>query len=223
MSNTSKSLLSREKILDKALAMADEQGLDALSMRKLADQLGVKAMSLYNHVANKDDLIDGLVERVMEDIPVPNPHKPWKQEMRLRGLNAHKVLMSHPWVNVPLVSRVNAGPVMLSYVNATIGCLLNAGFSIPTSDYAWNAMDNYIYGFSLQKINFPFKEGEYAQVAAEYLADFPQEQWPYLYAMTEQVALGKHDGINEFEFEFGFEFILDGLEALLLKASNPNT
>lgn len=210
--------LSREKILAVAMNMADEQGLQGLSMRKLADQLGVKAMSLYNHVQNKDDLIDGLVERVVAEIPTPNPSKPWKAELANRGIKAHQVLMRHPWASVPLVSRANVGPNMMGYVNATLGCLMEAGFSPAMADHAWNAMDNYIYGFTLQSLNFPFKEGEYQHVAAEYLPSLPQQEWPYLYALTEQVAAGQHSGINR--FEFGFEMILEGLEALLIKASH---
>ncbi|GAA6135739.1 TetR/AcrR family transcriptional regulator C-terminal domain-containing protein [Oceaniserpentilla sp. 4NH20-0058] len=210
--------LSREKILAVAMNMADEQGLQGLSMRKLADELGVKAMSLYNHVKNKDDLIDGLVEKVVAEIPIPDISKPWKAELANRGMKAHQVLMRHPWASVPLVSRANVGPNMMSYVNATLGCLIEAGFSPALADHAWNAMDNYIYGFTLQSLNFPFKEGEYQQVAQQYLPSLPKAQWPYLYALSEKVAMGEHDGVNH--FEFGFEFILDGLEGLLNRTLN---
>jgi len=220
MSQVVKPGLSREKILQAAIAYADIHGLESLSMRKLADELGVKAMSLYNHIKNKDDLMGALVEQVIIEIPLPDSRQDWKGEMRKRGKKSHEVLMAHPWACMPLVSRINDGPNMLNYVNASLGCLMEAGFDPATADYAWNAMDNYIYGFTLQSLSFPFQASEYQQVAQAYLPDFPKEQWPYLCALTEQVANGQHSGIHQ--FEFGFEMILNGLEALLNKASDTD-
>ena len=109
-----------------------------------------------------------------------------------------------------IVSRVNVGPAMLRYVDATIGCLREAGFSYEMADHAWNAMDSHIYGFTLQALNFPFKAEEYSDVAKNYLPLIPADKYPYLNGMTQQVISGQYDGIHE--FEFGLELILDGLD-----------
>lgn len=212
--NTRETPLSKDKVLKCAMDMADDAGLEGISMRKLADRLGVKAMSLYNHVANKDEIIDGLVEAVIAQMGLPDTTANWKWVMKQRGVSAHQVLMRHPWATMPIVSRVNSGPNMLAYVNATLGCLHHGGFTLAESDHAWNAMDNYIYGFTLHSINFPFEEGAYGEVAKAYLPAIPQSELPFLFALTQEIAQERHSGIND--FEFGFDFILDGLEQRLL-------
>jgi len=208
-----KTPLSRERVLGCALAMADEDGLDGLSMRKLADRLGVKAMSLYNHVANKDEIIDGLVEMVVAEMGLPDSSQPWRQAMEERAVRAHDVLMRHPWATHGFMSRVNAGPAMLAYVNATLGCLHEAGFSLPVADHAWNAMDNHIYGFTLQALNFPFSADEYAEVAKQYLPMINSDELPYLHQLTALVSRKQHKGVHD--FRLGLGFILDGLASLL--------
>lgn len=190
--------------------MADEQGLASLSMRALGDALGVKAMSLYNHVPNKDDILDAIVDLVVSEIQVPSASDPWRTAMHERALSAHAVLLRHPWACGLLMSRVNVGPAMLRYIDATLGCLHRAGFSLPMADHAWNAMDSYIYGFTLHKLNFPFEAHEYSKMAASYLPSLSAEQYPAFRALTELVATGAHDGLHE--LEFGLGLILDGLE-----------
>ncbi|MGD1896232.1 MAG: TetR/AcrR family transcriptional regulator [Phormidesmis sp.] len=202
--------LSRERVLVQALKLADKQGIEALSMRNLAEALGVKAMSLYNHVKNKDDMIDGIVDIVVSEIELPETESHWKKAMHKRANSAHAALLRHPWATMEMVSRVNIGPAMLRYVNATIGCLREAGFSFEMADHAWNAMDAHIYGFTLQELNFPFKPEEYSKVAENYLSLIPADKYPYLNGMTQQVIGGKYDGIHD--FEFGLELILDGLD-----------
>jgi AcrR family transcriptional regulator len=202
--------LSRERVLQAALQQADEGGIEALSMRKLAQVLGVQAMSLYNHVANKDDLLDGIVDRVVGEIEVPSLETDWKSAMRQRSASAHTVLLCHPWATMPLVSRVNVGPAMLRYVDATLGCLYEAGFSFEMADRAWNAIDSHIYGFTLQELNFPFEAAEYSEEAAKGLSLIPAEQYPYLNRLTQYVMEGRYDGIHD--FEFGLELILSGLD-----------
>ena len=128
--------LSRTRILAAALRLTDGGGVESLSMRKLAGELGVKAMSLYNHVANKDDIIDSIVDMVVGEIRIPGLHDDWKTAMRRRATSAHEVLLRHRWATIPLVSRVNAGPAMFRYVDATIGCLRGAGFSFQVADGA---------------------------------------------------------------------------------------
>jgi AcrR family transcriptional regulator len=202
--------LSRTLILETALRITDRDGVESLSMRKLAKELGVKAMSLYNHVANKDDILDSIVDMVVGEIEIPNLHENWKTAMRRRANSAHEVLLRHPWSTIPLVSRVNAGPAMLRYVNATIGCLREAGFSLEIADRAWNAMDSHIYGFTLQELNFPLEEPEYSQAARDFLPQIPVHQYPYFYKLAQLVAEGGYTGVHD--FEFGLELILDGLE-----------
>ena len=202
--------LSRERVLRAAVRLADEGGIESLSMRKLAQDLGVKAMSLYNHVANKDDLLDGIVDIVVNEIEVPNLGVDWKTAMRRRAMSAHEVLLRHPWSTMPLVSRVNVGPAMLRYVDATLGCLREAGFSLEMADRAWNAIDSHIYGFTLQELNFPFETEEYSEAAKNGLSLIPADKYPYLNRLTHDVMEGRYDGIHD--FEFGLELILNGLD-----------
>ena len=208
--------LSRDRVLNAAIALADSDGIESLSMRRLARELRVEAMSLYNHVKNKDEILDGIVDIVATDFEVPSSGEHWKAAMRRRALSAHEVLLSHPWATMLIVSRANAGPVMLRYVDATIGCLLAAGFSYQLADHAWNAMDSYVYGFTLQKLNFPFEPGEYAAVAQDYLPLIPAADYPHLHGMACQVIQGHQDGLHD--LAFGLELVLDGLERLLASA-----
>ena len=202
--------LSRERVLQAALALADAEGIGSLTMRKLAQALRVEAMSLYNHVKNKDDILDGLVDIVASEIEVPTIGGDWKMAMRRRALSAHEVLLRHPWATMLLVSRANVGPASLRYVDATIGCLREAGFSYELADHAWNAVDSHIYGFTLQKLNFPFEPTEYAEVAEDFITTIPMDDYPHLDGMARHVIDGHYDGLHD--LEFGLELILDGLE-----------
>ncbi len=204
--------LSRERVLRAAVQMADEQGLAALSMRALAAALGVQAMSLYNHVAHKDDLLDGIVDLVVAEIEVPSVALPWAEAMRRRAHSAHAVLLRHPWACGLLMSRVNVGPAMLRYVDATLRCLFEAGFSPALADHAWNALDSHLYGFTLQRLNFPFQAGEYQAMAAAYLPTLREAEHPGLRRLTALVAAGEHDGLHA--LDFGLELLLAGLERL---------
>jgi AcrR family transcriptional regulator len=205
--------LSRERVLLAALRLADAEGLEALSMRNLAQELGVKAMSLYNHVKNKDDLIDGIVDIVVGEIEVPDFKLDWKTAMRRRAISAHEVLLRHPWVTMPIVSRINVGPAMLRYVDATLGCLHEAGFSLEMADHIWNAMDSHIYGFTLQELKFPVEAENYSEATKEELPLIPAEQYPYMNYLTHEVIERRYDGLHN--FEFGLDLILNGLETLL--------
>lgn len=208
--------LSRERVLCAALRLADAEGIESLSMRKLAQELGVQAMSLYNHVANKDDMLDGVVDIVVSEIEVPSLETDWQTAMRRRATSAHGVLLRHPWATMPLVSRVNVGPAMLRYVNATLGCLCEAGFSLAMADQVWNAMDSHIYGFTLQELNFPFEAAEYSAAAAQGLVLIPVDKYPYLNRLTHDVIEGRYDGLHD--FEFGLELILNSLDQFRYKA-----
>jgi AcrR family transcriptional regulator len=205
--------LSRKRILLAAIHLADEGGLGSLSMRKIAQELGVQAMSLYNHVANKDDLLDGIVDIVIGEIEVPDLGIDWQTAMRRRANSAHEVLLRHPWATMPIVSRINVGPAMLRYIDATLGCLCKAGFSFELVDKAWNAIDSHIYGFTLQELNFPIETTEYAKVAQDYIPHIPPDKYPYMNRLTHHIIDRDYDGIAD--FNFGLELILGGLENLL--------
>ncbi len=204
--------LSRERVVAAAVQLADEEGIEALSMRRLARALGVEAMSLYNHVDDKDALLDAMVEQVVAGIELPDVGGDWQASMRRRSASAHEVLLRHPWATLLILSRVNAGPAMLRYVDATIGCLRAAGFSPVLADHAWNAIDNHVYGFTLQALSFPLDPEEYAETAKAFLPIIPRETYPHLREMAELVISGEHDGIQD--FRFGLDLILDGLERL---------
>ncbi|HET8936789.1 MAG TPA: TetR/AcrR family transcriptional regulator [Polyangiales bacterium] len=204
--------LSRERILQTALQLADRGGLDSISMRKLAQALGVEAMSLYNHVSSKDDVLDGIADLVVSEIEVPEIGGDWRLALRKRAISAHTVLRSHPWSPLLIASRVNVGPAMLRYINATLGCLREAGFSYELADRAWNALDSHIYGFTLLELNFPLDPSEYVSAATQFIPLLPQERFPYMRELTQRVIDGKHHGLQQ--FEFGLDLLLAGLETL---------
>ena len=205
--------LSRERVLRTALALADEIGIEALSMRRLGEELGVEAMSLYRHAENKDDILDGIVDLVAGEIELPVIGGDWKAAMRRRAISAHEVMMRHRWATMLVVSRMNIGPAMLRYIDATIGCLREAGFSYEMADHAWNALDSHVYGFTLQKLNFPLKPEEYVHAAKAFLHLIPSETHPYMHGLSVDIIEGRHDGLHD--LEFGLDLILDGLEKKL--------
>lgn len=211
--------LTRERILHTAIRLADEEGLESLSMRRLAQELGVEAMSLYNHVESKDDLLDGIVDLIVAEIEVPTiGGADWKTAMRKRATSAHEVFLRHPWAPMLVGSRVNVGPAMLRYVNATLGCLREAGFSYEMADRAWNAIDSHVYGFTIQELNFPLDPSEYASAAKMFLPKLPADEYPYMRALTELVIEGSHRGLHD--FQFGLELLLEGLERLRQQCSS---
>lgn len=207
--------LSRERVIRTAVRLADTHGLEALSMRRLAGTLKVEAMSLYHHVANKDELLDGMVDLVVGEIERPTTKGDWRTAMRRRATSAHAVMLKHPWAPLLLLSRITVGPNMLRYVDATLGCLRHAGFTWMQADRGWNAIDSHIYGFTLHMLSSPIKPEEYPAAAAQYLPMLPPDELPHMHALTKLVAEGKHDGKEE--FGFGLELILSGLEQLRKK------
>ena len=203
--------LNRERVLQAALKLADETGIDTLSMRRLAQTLGVEAMSLYNHVKNKEDLIDGMVDLVVAEMAVPDVTADWQLEIRRIANSAHCVLISHPWATLMLVSRINVGPAKLRHFDATQGCLVNAGLSPELADQLRNVIDGHIYGFTLQKLLFPLAEGTYAEAAKHFLPMLPHGVYPHMRALTERVIDGAYDGMHQ--FDFGLDLILHGFVA----------
>jgi AcrR family transcriptional regulator len=206
--------LNRERVLRAAVAFADESGIGTLSMRKLGEALGVEAMSLYNHVANKDELLDAMVDLVFGEIELPRAEADWKTAMRDRAASARQALSSHPWAIALMQSRTSPGPATLRHHDAVIGSLREAGFSIAMAAHAFSALDSYVYGFALQEASLPFDTAqETADVADAILNQFPADEYPHLTQLTvEHVLQPGYDYGNE--FEFGLDLILDGLERL---------
>jgi AcrR family transcriptional regulator len=200
--------LSRERVLRAAVSLADQDGIESLTMRRLGQELGVEAMSLYNHVANKDDLLDGIVDLVVGDIEVPPTGTHWKTAMRARAISAHETLLAHPWAAVLIMSRFNIGPGMTRYLDATLGRLREGGFSIEGALDAWNTLDSHIYGFTLQELSLPFEIEEARQVSAQVLGQIPADEYPHV---VEVITAIMQTGREE-NFEFGLDLILDGLE-----------
>jgi AcrR family transcriptional regulator len=204
--------LSKERVLRAAINLADKGGIKSLSMRKLAQDLGVEAMSLYNHVANKDDILGGIVDVVFGEIGLPPREADWKTAMRQRAISARQVLARHPWAIGLMESRSLPGPATLQHHDAVIGCLREAGFSIGMTAHAYSVLDSYIYGFALQQASLPFKTSqEVVKVAKSILLRFPADAYPHLAEMTVQHILRPGYDYAD-EFEFGLDLILDGLE-----------
>ena len=211
--------LSRERVLRAAVALADQSGIESLTMRRLGQELGVEAMSLYNHVANKDDILDGIVDLVLSDIDVPPSGTDWKPAMRHRAISAHEVLLAHPWAAMLVMSRYNIGPGMTRYLDATLGRLREGGFSIEGALDAWNTLDSHLYGFTLQELNLPFDVSETQQVSASVLPQIPADEFPHV---AEVITHVMQSGRAE-NFQFGLDLVLDGLEAILNRAAGPRT
>jgi AcrR family transcriptional regulator len=206
--------LSRERILRTAMELADAGGLASLSMRKLAQTLGVEAMSLYHYVANKDDLLDGLVDLVFSEISLPPRDIDWKMAMRRRAITAREVLGRHPWSIGLLESRHRPGPATLAHHDAVIGFLKEAGFSVAMTAHAYSLLDSYIYGFALQQASMPLQSPqEVVEVVDIIMRQFPTEAHPYLAEFTLQHVLQPGYDYAQ-EFDFGLDLILDGLECV---------
>ena len=204
--------LSRERVLRAAVTFADESGLGSLSMRKLGEALGFEAMSLYNHVANKDELLDGMVDLVFSEIDLPSAGVDWRTAMRQRAVSARQALSRHRWAIGLMESRTTPGPATLRHHDAVLRTLREAGFSIEMAAHAYSVLDSYIYGFALQEASLPFDTAEEtAEVVQVILKQMPPDEYPHLTELAvEHVLQPGYDYGNE--FVFGLDLILDGLE-----------
>jgi AcrR family transcriptional regulator len=209
--------LSRDRILRTALGLADEHGLEWLSMRKLGQALGVEAMALYYHVPSKEALIDGMIDLVFAEIEVPADGD-WKAAMRGRAVSVREVLGRHRWANGLMESRSTPGPANLRHHDAVIGCLRRAGFPITLVAHAYAVLDSYVYGFAMSDRALPFDSPEQiAELAQAILARFPVDEYPYLAELTFEHVLKPGYDYGE-EFAFGLDLVLDGLERSLADA-----
>ena len=207
--------VSRERAVRLALEVADSAGLEQLTMRRLAEELGVEAMSLYHHFENKDAILDAMVDSVFHEIALPARDVDWKTAMRVRALSARAVLLGHPWALRVMESRSAPGPATLEHHDAVLGCLRNAGFSIELTGHAYAVLDSYIYGFVHTEIQLPFQTTEQThEVAKAIFESFPPGMYTHMleFATERVMKPGYSYGA---EFEFGLELILDGLERAL--------
>jgi AcrR family transcriptional regulator len=213
-SSETRAPLSRERILRAALVLADMGGIEALTMRRLGQELQVEAMSLYNHVAGKDEILDGIVDLVFSEIALPSDRVDWKTAMRQRAISARDALLRHPWATSLMQSRSKPGLATLRHHNSVIGILRNAGFAIDMAAHAFSVMDGYIYGFALQQMNLPSHTSEQSAALAEsILGALSADEYPHLAEMIVEHALKPGYDYAE-EFEFGLDLILNGLEEL---------
>ena len=212
--------LSRRRVLGAAVALADRGGVGSLSMRKLAQELGVEAMSLYHHVANKDDILDGIVDVVFGEIELPSGQADWKAAMRGRAISAREALRRHPWATALMESRSTPGPANVRHHDAVLGILRNAGFSVELAAHAYSLLDAYIYGFALQETSLPFRTPEEtAEVAQTIMAEFPADQYPHLAEIAVERALRPGYDYGD-EYAFGLDLILDSLDRALGSAAD---
>jgi AcrR family transcriptional regulator len=212
--------LSSSRVLAAAVALADEAGLGAFSMRALAQQLGVVPMALYKHVANKEELLDGMVDIIFSEIELPAAGPDWRAAMRRRALSTREALGRHSWAIGMMESR-SPGPANLRNHNAVMGCLRSAGFSFEMAIHAYSVQDAYIYGFALQETDTGFTGPDSAGRAARRRASKVDsfEDYPYLVEIAARLGESGYD--NAAEFSFGLDLILDGLERLRRSASAP--
>jgi len=206
--------LNRDRILVAAVAIADERGVGAVTMREVASSLGVEAMSLYNHVSNKEDILDGMVDLVVEQFDLPDDVSGWREAMRGRAVSAHAVFDRHPWAPQLLDSRESSGPAALRYFDWVLGTLIRAGFSVDNAARAFSLLDSYIYGFGIEQFNLSAASDAPQEEKAEALLAFiPAERYPYLHRMASHAMRVGYDA--DADFDFGLKIILDGLERIL--------
>jgi AcrR family transcriptional regulator len=211
---TARAPLNRERVLRAGVELADEGGIDALSMRRLGQVLGVEAMSLYNHVRNKDDLLAGMLATVVREWELPPPGPDWKEAIRRTATSAYRTLVRHRWACPLLTSRGGALPEQMRYTDAILRTFREAGFSIDLTHHAYHALDSHIVGFTLWQLNFPFKNREeLLELGRRFLLTLAEEEYPYL-AEHVRHHLDESPQEGRSEFEFGLDLVLDGLERL---------
>jgi AcrR family transcriptional regulator len=204
--------LSRERVLRAAIELADADGLEALSMRKLARELGVEAMSLYNHVANKDAILDGIVEVVAAEAELPADGTEWKSAIRQSAIATRDMFVRHPWASGLWMSRQGGGTTRLQRADWLLRTFREAGLSEELTFHAYHVVESHILGFTVQQLNFPYQGAELEERASRFLARFPVDEFPD-FAEHVQQHLEPREG-DQGGFELGLDLILDGLERL---------
>ena len=204
--------LSRDRVLRAAVGLADREGINALSMRKLGQEVGVEAMSLYNHVRNKEELLNGMIDIVFGEIDLPAADAEWSAAMRQRAISARQALKRHPWAIGLMESRAQPGPATLRHHDSVLRNLRTAGFSVELAAHAYSVLDSYIYGFTLNELTLPFDNSpeRVAEVAGNIMREMPAGEYPYLTEMAVEHAMKPGYDYGD-EFEFGLALILEGI------------
>lgn len=206
--------LTRERLLAGAVTVADAGGLDALTIRSLADELGVKPMAIYHHVANKDEILGGMIDAVFAEIALPPAEADWRSAIRVRAVSARDVLRRHPWAIALMDSRRSPGLATLRHHDAVIGTLRRGGFSIEMVGHAYSLLDSYTYGFAVQEAALPMDAEDAPAMAEEFIEQLDPVEYPNLADLATEFA-SRSPGDDVDEFEVGLDLVLDSLERLL--------
>ncbi|MGB7818918.1 MAG: TetR/AcrR family transcriptional regulator C-terminal domain-containing protein [Ornithinibacter sp.] len=214
--------LSAARVLDGAIPLADRIGIEKLTIRRLADELGVTPMAIYRYMPSKEAIIDGMVEAVFTEIDLPPVEDDWKTAMRRRCVSMHEVLLRHPWAPPLMESRPAPGPALLHHHDAVLGCLRRGGLPLPWAAHAYAVLDSYVYGYAMQEANLPFGgDQEIGDLADVILSAIPADQYPYLREFTADHALqpGYHFGNS---FDVGLDLLLYGLSTAAATQPGPH-
>ncbi|SFD77093.1 regulatory protein, tetR family [Streptomyces aidingensis] len=203
--------LNRDRVLEAGIALADAEGIAAVSMRRLGQALGVKGMALYNHVDNKQDLLDGMLDRIAEEIELPEGSRDWREGTRRRAVSAYTAFLRHPWSASLWTASITLGPARMRYLDTALRGLREAGFPPDLLDRAFHTIENHITGHALQALDFPLAPGEMRQIGEDYLRTFPAGRYPDVAAHIRHHLHHRGSGGG---FEFGLDLILDGLERM---------
>jgi len=207
--------LSRERVIDAAIRLADEGGIESLTMRRLAQELGVEAMSLYYYVANKDEILNAIADVVVSEWDLPSPGAEWKAAIRRTAISAHEVLVRHPWAASLVLSGAGVSPARLRYMDSILGSLREAGFSEGQTDHGYHALESHIMGFALWEVGMNLGSAEeLAALARSFLEQLSEDEFPYV-AEHVHHHLKPRSPEDEGSFAFGLDLILDGLERIL--------
>lgn len=205
--------MSRERVLRAAIDLADREGLEALTMRRLASALGVEVMTLYYYVAKKDDILDALVDLVASEIDLPPVGVDWKSAARQRAISAHDILVRHPWASLLWVSREALGPGRLRYMDVGLRGFREAGFSPELTEHAFHAVENHVVGYTLQEMSFAIDREAVVEEGTRFLEQLPADEYPDLATHVAQHLEGAGH-IDAGDFEFALDLILDGIEQI---------
>lgn len=200
--------LSPERIVDAAVAVADQGGLAQVSMRNVGRELGVEAMSLYHHVSDKDSLLDAMVDWIFARIELPTVDDEWRAGMARRADSAREVLSAHPWALGLVESRRTPGPALLTHHNAVLGCLRRNGFSVELASHTFSAIDSYVYGFVLTEMNLPFSESA-DDFVGEFTEAMPMELYPHLAELGAAIMESGYRFADE--YRYGLDLVLDSI------------
>lgn len=203
--------LTRDRIVRAGLQLADGSGVDAVTMRRVGQELGFEAMSLYRHVTGKDDLLNGMLDVVLEEWELPSDEEPWAQAVRASALSVHAALRRHPWAARLLMSGSHLRPARLGYMDSLLGTLRRGGFDADTTYHVYHLLDGHIFGFSLWEIAYTSAEATDEELVARFIATVPWDDYPHLTEHRDQhMSDGAHREVSA--FEVGLDLILDGLQ-----------